>query len=164
MEYAGLCTTGTVMITYQQEAWGKEFFDEAMPFFKAHWKEIGMFKDKMEFFPDEDLYEQLNKLDAVKLYTVRDGTELVGYAVYLLNGHPHYMTTIMAMNDAYYVRPEYRKGTIAIKLLALAERKLKESGAQFITMRSKVAHDFGRMLTRRDYAPIETLFGKYIGD
>ena len=152
------------MLIYQEENYTPDFFREAWDLFVAHWNEVGVFKDKMELFPNEDLYEQLATMGLLKLYVVRHDGVIAGYSAFIIQQHPHYVTTKVAMNDILYVKPEYRKGSLSLKLMNFAEKNLQKEGVQFISMHSKTEHDFGVILRRKGYQPVETIYGKYIGE
>jgi GNAT superfamily N-acetyltransferase len=151
------------MITYQQESFNG-FMEEAWDMLVAHWKEVGVFKKKMEFFPDADMYENLERLGMLKLYTARHDGVLIGYNAFVVQRHPHYITTLAAMNDILYVKPDYRKGSIAIKLMSFSEKALKQEGVKLVMMRSKRLHDFSTILKRKGYTEVETVYGKYLED
>lgn len=152
------------MITYQLEPYSLDFIQEAWDMMNTHWKEVGVFQDKMEFFPDLMAYEALHNEGYLRNFTARKDGMLIGYNVFTVNYHPHYAKTKVADNDIIYISKEHRKGTTGIRLMDYAEKELKKEGINLIMMRTKKEHDFGKILLRKGFMEVETVYGKYLED
>ncbi len=64
-----------------------------------------------------------------KVWTARDGKQLIGYRCYYLDYEP--TTQAMgAVEGPYYLDPEYREGNIGYKLMFGAEPLLKDRGVR----------------------------------
>lgn len=91
---------------------------------ERHWREVGVHMDDVPLACDWDKYEDLERKGILRVIAARRGSELVGYASFMVMPHLHYSTTLHAMNDAIWVQPE-RRG-IGIGLIKAAERALRE--------------------------------------
>lgn len=151
------------MITFQFEN-VDDVIDEIKPLLERHWQEIALNKDKISFDPDYQQYFNLEKLGMLQVCTARDDDKLIGYTVDFILKHAHYQQNKFAMNDILFIAPEYRKGTIAFKLLSKAKEGLKERGVDVHNLHMKVDHPFEALAERLDYTKIEYIYSSYLGD
>lgn len=138
--------------------------DEIGPLLAAHWHEIGQDKARMRLDPHWDGYMALEKAGALAVFAATSGADLVGYAVFFMQRHLHYRTVNVAINDLLYLMPGYREGMAGVRMISELERQLKEAGAQKVFFGVKAWHDFGPLLARRGYAPMETVWAKWVAD
>jgi len=138
--------------------------DDAGELLEMHYHEIALNKDKIKLNPDWEAYEALEDSNQLRIFTVRDEEKLVGYFVLIVSKSLHYVDHLYAVNDIIYVHPEYRKGMLGAKLMKFAEKCLKEDGVSLIMVNTKLHKDFGKLLGRLGYNPIETVYSKYIGE
>lgn len=124
-----------------------------------HWEEIAHFKD-IPLDVDWPVYETAEAAGKLRIYTVRDGGDLVGYAVYTLGQAPHYKGSLQAIQDVIFLAPEYRRGTAGIQLVAYADTMLKAEGAQVTYHHSKVRNPIDLILRRQRYELIERIWAK----
>lgn len=150
-------------ITYQQEALEDIKF-EIQPLLYEHWKEIAMYKDKVDLAPDWARYRGLEESGALHVVTVRDDGVLVGYYVTLIVQGLHYRNTLYGMNDIVIIKPEYRNAGVGKKLFETVEAMLKEKGVQVMTMHMKTYAPFDELCLALNYDYAERLYTKYIGD
>lgn len=151
-------------ITYQEEFMSRLNREEFSGLVKEHWEESALHKDKIFLDPNLELYLELESKGQSKLFTVRDEGKLVGYFLVLVFKHLHYQGNTYAQNDVVFVTKEYRKGFTGIKLIKFAEECLKEDGVDVFNINVKKHKDFGPVLERLGFKPVETVYGKYIGD
>jgi hypothetical protein len=90
-----------------------------------------------------------------KVFTMRDGSQLVGYAVFFLMPHQHYSNHIFAMNDVIYVMPGYR--LYSKNFFTYVESKLDVDVVQY-TMNYDKPHT--GMMEALGYTPSEIVFHK----
>lgn len=88
----------------------------------AHHAEVGVHKEDMPLACDWEKYEALEYQGILRLLGARFDGQLVGYASFLVMPHLHYRTTVHAMNDAIFVRPEHRRTGLALELVRKPER------------------------------------------
>jgi GNAT superfamily N-acetyltransferase len=148
---------------YQQETIATVII-EAMPLFEKHYKELAKHQDKVKYDPNWDFYYKAEQAEMLYIFTARadDGT-LVGYNCYFINPHPHYSGMLCALNDIFYISPEYRGKLAGMRLLKFSEDRLKElRGVNWFFMHMKPEHDFSRMLISRGYDLHEHIYSKVV--
>jgi hypothetical protein len=145
-------------ITYQQEDF-RDIYDEAMPLFVEHWREISHYPD-IELAPDRAIYEKAAEMGMIKVFTAREGTDLVGYAFYFVRPNLHYRNSIQAQQDIIFVKMEKRRGSIGVRLISFADDRLREMGVQVVMQHVKVAHPaLGNLLEKRlGYEHVEQIY------
>jgi len=151
------------MITYQEEEL-KDCVEEMKPLVKRHWEEISLYKDKIKLNPDYDKYLLLASLDMLHVFTARDNGDLIGYFVSFIQPHIHYKDNMFAVNDALFIAPEHRKGSLGYKLFKNAEIALKEMGIHVMLIHSKVHQDFKPLMDKLGFDRVEHTYSKYIGE
>lgn len=151
------------MMIYQEEPVTYSLLEELTPMLEQHWEEVAVNKDRVPLDINYDGYVKLYNSGILKLFTVRNEVELIGYYATMLVNHFHYKSTLFAMNDVVYVKPEYRGKLAGYKLLKFAEDKLKEYGVDVVSVHIKLTHDFSPMMERMGYQTVEKICTKYIG-
>lgn len=96
-----------------------------------HHNEASQYQDLI-LNPDFDMYEKANKLGLFRIYCCLDKDEIVGYLTFVIYMHNHHKQILVASDDIYYMKPEYRKGFNVIKLFKFAEKHLKSIGVSVI--------------------------------
>ncbi len=131
---------------------------EAAPLFRAHWEEVGTFKDAIALDVDAAKIIALEAAGMWHAWTVRDDGVLIGYCCVLVAPHIHYRPHSFAFVDVIYLAPERRRGTAALRLIQAVEAGLPT--ASKIIFHVKVDHDFGALLVRRGYVCTEKNYEK----
>ena len=142
------------------------FYPEALPMLLRHHAEIDDFPE-LPLQIDEHLYRQSEAFDELRIFTARldrgpaDPLTLIGYAIFLIGPDTRHQGSIGARQDAVYVEPEQRKGTVGIQLLKFAEQELRREGVSVVYHFVKRTHpEFGRILARQGYRETETVWAK----
>jgi hypothetical protein len=149
-------------VSFQREYF-KDTVAEARPLLIAHWKELARNKDLIELNPDYSKYLQIEQLDLMRVYTARENGSLVGYAVYMLSPHLHYMDHVWAASDIFWLHPANRKGFTGVKLLKFAETSLRDGGVSVMHTTVKIAHPAaGKVLEYLGHTPIEIGYAKIL--
>lgn len=148
-------------ITYQQE-FLCSFAEESKELLQLHWQEIALNRDRIKLNPDWDAYEALESSGVLKVFTARSDNKLVGYFVVLVGNNLHYKDHLFATNDVIFLHRDYRKGLTGYKLIKFAEKCLSSDGVSVLNINTKLHKDFGPVLSRGGYNPIETVYSKYI--
>jgi GNAT superfamily N-acetyltransferase len=147
-------------ITYQSENPG-EFIDALREILPAHYDELCPCKD----FPLAPDYEAFGRMDAAKMLrciTVREDNQLIGYMIFIVQPHLHYKTCLTAFEDIYYLKKEYRKGRVGLRLFQFAEDVLKKEGVNRVIMHTKVFLDNSRLFEYLGYKFTDKLFSKVL--
>lgn len=122
------------MISFHQETMDRSL-DDIKTCFQRHWEELARNRTIIPLDPDYIRYKNLEKLGHLRVYTVRQGDILRGYAVYFVDFHLHYKMTKWAISDIFWVDPVLRSSfqeIIRRKLARLLHLKFEESvGAGF---------------------------------
>lgn len=137
-------------------------FEEIKPLIARHYEEIALYREHVPLAPDWGRYRYMEQTKSLAVYTARDAGALVGYSVFLLSYHLHYVHTLVAANDILYLAPEHRRGTTGIKLIRHSENDLRRRGVKRIMWHVKCDHDFRAILHRLGYADEEVVVGKLV--
>ncbi len=151
------------MITYQVESW-KEFSREAKELFVAHWEEVALNKEQIPLDVDYSSYELNDAQGSLHIVTVRKDGTLIGYHASIIKPHLHYVSSLTAYTDVYFLTPENRTGRTGIKLFKEVEKTLKDRGVERIITTTKTHLDKGKIFTYLGYKDAERVFTKYIGN
>lgn len=136
------------------DCWG-----EMTDLFGEHYQEIAHFKD-IALEPDELAYFKLAGAGAIRVYTVRDAGELVGYAMFILRPNPHYRSSLTAVQDVLYLKPAYRRGRTGITLIRVSETRLRAEGVQVVYHHVKRTNRVGELLARLGYDLVDQVYAK----
>ena len=76
--------------------------------------------------------------------------------------HLHYKTCLTAFEDIYFLKKEYRKGRVGIRLFQYAEKMLKEQGINRIIYNTKVHSDNTSLFEYLGYSFMDKVFTKLL--
>jgi len=136
--------------------------EELEPLLVEHYKEIAAYQDKIELAPDWERYKTLEESGILKIVTVRDLGELIGYYVFLLIPNLHYSKDLYAVNDIVLIKPEYRNSKIGVGLFNYVECWAKALGVSVMTMHMKTALPFDKLCEGLGWDYLERLYTKCI--
>jgi len=137
------------------------FVEELEKLFPLNYEELCVTKD-FPLAPDYDAYKRLAQAGMLRCITVKADEEVIGYAIFIIQPHLHYRTCKTAFEDIYFIRKEYRKGKIGIRLFQYAEQVLRGIGVQRIIMHTKVHLDHSRLFEYLGYKWTDKLFTKIL--
>jgi GNAT superfamily N-acetyltransferase len=144
-------------IKFQREAFA-DFFDDALPLLTKHKQEIDHWKDT-PLRVERTFYRLREDAGTLRIYTARR-QQLVGYAVFFVDVHPHNGERT-ALADVVYLEPEERRGRVGLNLLLFAEHQLRADGVEAIYHAVKIAHPtLGRILQHQGYEEVERIWAK----
>lgn len=144
------------ILKYQLEKL-EDIYDEILPILKEHYLEIAHYKD-IKFEPNISEYYRLEDIGIIKIYTVREESELIGYAVFIIKSHLHYKSSLTAGQDILYIKKEKRG--FGRDFINWCDGELKKLGVQVVYQHVKANHDFGSMLETLDYKLVDKLYGR----
>lgn len=147
------------MIEFQVET-VDDVQEEITPLLKQHYEEIALYKEHIPFDPDWDRYRALCDAGVLHIVTARDAGRLVGYYISLVLPHLHYQTTLYSHNDVLFVHPDYRGGTLAVRMFKYAEECMVEKGVTVMTIHMKVDLPFDNMVERLGWDYGERMYFK----
>jgi GNAT superfamily N-acetyltransferase len=143
---------------FQKEQLSPELFAEMLPLLTAHYKEIAHYQD-IPLEPDYSSYKHLSDSDCLRIFTARnDDKELIGYCVYFVRENLHYKSSLQAVQDIVYVRPDCRG--VGARLIKWSDEQLKADKVQVVYQHVKSAHNFGPMLERMGYELVDLIYAR----
>jgi GNAT superfamily N-acetyltransferase len=145
-------------VAFQRESVAT-LWPELLPLADEHWREV-RWDPSTEADLDTERYEQADELGLYRMFTLRDRGALIGYAGFWIAPHAMQRGSLQAVADCIYIRPDRRHGLLARNLIARCERALRDLGAQVAHHHVRPARDYGPVLVRLGYAPIETTYAK----
>jgi len=147
------------VISIQQELLYELISDAEKLFADHHQETIG---NELEFTPDWNYYAANEQAGTLRIYTARDGGELIGYAVFFVMPHRKHSKSVFAVSDAIYLRPD-KRGLINFNLLSsFAENQLKAEGVFKIMVTFPVKKDTSPIWYRRGYKDDEKTMSKLL--
>lgn len=163
------------MITYQVETID-DVRPEIEPMFDRHYAEIATDQALKPLVIAWERYYELEMRQWLRIFTARedDGKpqewergvvnpgKLVGYFVTFICPNLHYSQTRIALNDIFYVEPEYRKGTIGYRLMKEAAADLKNLNCDILTIHMKTDYPFRNLLIRQGFRLTEENWEKVL--
>jgi hypothetical protein len=125
--------------------------DELKVLTNAHWDEVRFDYGAMRVDPDWPKYMHLNSLGIIRLYTIRDWGQLIGYASFIVDDHLHFKGKKFAGNDTIYILPEYRNKFTIPRFMKYFESKLAKIGADVIQITTTKTNKHERFMKHSGY-------------
>jgi len=136
-------------------------------FVRLSTEDFGRYRELMEqhseetmdapLHPNLELYRALERKGALYLLGAEEGGRPVGYFSAFVFRDPHH-GFVHAIDDFYFLAPEYRNFRNASAMIRHAERDLEAKGCIFAVLRSPRRRDIGPFLRRLGYVPLETSY------
>lgn len=137
------------------------FVEEMQVLFPLHYEELCVTKD-FPLSPDYAAYKRLADSGMLRCITARADDELIGYIIFIVQPHLHYMTCMTAFEDIYFIRKDYRRGRVGIRLFKYAEDVLKGIGVNRIIMHTKIHMDNSSIFEYLGYKLTDKLYTKIL--
>jgi len=131
---------------------------EAEPLLKQHWEEIALNKDIIKLNPDWRAYAELDRVNALRVFTARKDGKLVGYFVVIVSKALHYADHLFANNDIIFLTKPARKGLTGVKLIKFAIDSLAAEGITKLHINTKAHQPFDAILERLGFEEIERVY------
>lgn len=132
---------------------------EARDIVAANWAETGF---DMPFEPSVEFYEQAEAINAWFGLAAFDEGKLIGYSSAWLYRHPFNLSVVVGSSEALYIKPAYRHGTAAGRLIRATEQEAKKLGASRFMWHTRAGTPFADMLKRRGYEELDVIVMKEI--
>lgn len=148
-------------VTFQTESYEqcRAEIDRLLP---AHYAEIAIHKDRIPLAPDYKAYKEAADAGVLHITTCRKDGEVVGYVVGFVRPHLHYVTTVHAFTDIFWLHPDQRKGGLGVRLLQEYEAALKKRGVVRAYIGTKTFFDLSPLFKRLGWEHIEYMFAKVL--
>ena len=147
---------GRVMKFQREKA--QDVFKEMIPLLEKHWEEIAHYKD-IPLDPDFNIYFNMEDLDMLRVFTARDDENtLIGYAVFFIKANAHYRSSLQALQDVLFIKPDCR-GT-GLKFIVWCDNQLQKEKIQVVYHHVKQSHNFGSALERIGYKLVDLIYAR----
>jgi len=107
-------------------------------------------------------YETLWNSKGLQFITCKDDGVLIGYIIFFIGPHLHYKTCLTAFEDIYFLKKEYRKGRVGLKMFQFAEKHLKNEGINRVVYNTKVKSDNSSLFEYLGYTLVDKVFTKLL--
>jgi len=111
---------------------------------------------------DWDKFYLAEEAGVLRVFTLRCGGVLEGYAAFCLDKDPLKSNTLMANLVVMYLNPKMRRGLVGMKFLKFAEKCLIEDGANQIRLSCTLQRDLSPVFRRMGYLPFTVEYAKEI--
>lgn len=149
------------MMFLYEDVDGLKFIDEMEKIFPEHYEELCVTKE-FPLEPDYEQYRALGKAGMLRTITCRADGQLIGYIAFIVQKHLHYKSCVTAFEDLYFLKKEFRKGRVGIRMFKYAEDVLKQHGVNRIIMHTKVHLDNSKLFEYLGYKHTDKLFTKIL--
>ncbi|HEX7828635.1 MAG TPA: hypothetical protein VF787_03230 [Thermoanaerobaculia bacterium] len=154
-------------VAFHAEPFTRKLYAELLPCLQDHWREVAHFPD-IELEPDVDRYLAAQGAGVLRIFTVRaemppwaQDTDprplVVGYCAFFVQPNPHYRQSLQAAADVLFLARTVRAAN-ALRFLKWCDEQLRAEGVQAVYHRTKVAHDFGKLLERMRYTAVDVTY------
>jgi GNAT superfamily N-acetyltransferase len=119
-----------------------EYINDIKVLLPQHWKELALYQDDIPLAPDYDFYKRADFAGMLAFFAIRhvESHDLVGYAVYFIKAHHHYLGQRWAISDIFWLHPDLRNGGVGKWMFAYVENELKKLGAVVMHTTLKKEH------------------------
>jgi predicted acetyltransferase len=138
-----------------------KFLPEMQKLYPLHYDELSVTKE-VPLEPDYDAYRRMADAGMLRCIICRVDEEVIGYIIFIIQPHLHYKSCMSAFEDVYFIKKEYRKGRVGIKLFQYAEKVLKHIGVKRVSMHTKVHADNSRLFEYLNYKWTDKTFTKML--
>lgn len=145
---------------YQRESIN-DMWDDFIANELSHWDETEGYRHDQPFNPDKDRYFQYAEMGAYFMWAARDGDILAGNVTMYVTPSMH-TRLLLATEDTFYIRPEYRGGGVYSRLFKMVENDLKEMGVYEVILTAKLSNRAGKLLERKGCKHIANQYSKYL--
>lgn len=134
-----------------------EVIPQMRPLLELNWAETGF---DFPFDPDVEMYGRLFSLGLLFAVSARVDGEIVGYCTVCVTPHAHNPAVLVASNDALFVHPDHRSGTVGARLIRFAEDCALERGASRFLWHCRAGTPLAATLERHGYTPADIVVMK----
>ena len=124
--------------------------------FENHFQEAGNFVGDIDFDPDVESFIKLDDANFLRVFTVREGSTLVGYCIHHVYKHLHHRNSLQAIQDAIYIAEEHRG--IGKGFIEWVDNELKSEGVDAVYHYVTLKHDYSKTLISLGYEKFESTY------
>lgn len=136
--------------------------EEMKPLFPEHWKELGLFQDKMPLNPQYNVYYAREVLGELVMPIVRKDGKIIAYWPTFIAPGMHYGSTLTATMDILWVHPDHRQDGVGSLLFETLKNELVRRGVEVWYVGSKNHKQIEWFFHGTGFKPVETYFAQWI--
>ena len=130
---------------------------------EANYAEMERHKQLRKMSLDRAGYDMMDKAGKMRCYSARVGGELVGYATFFLSrGYRYDVSGAMAFSDLWFLKPAFRSGDAAARMLSFVENDMRKNGVIALYMCDPLQRSIWPLLKWAGFMPIETTYEKIL--
>lgn len=149
------------VLTAQIESFAQQI-EEMKPLFPKHYEDLSLHKGRHELMPNYGLALQREEKGELLLATLRKNGELIGYFLGVVAPGAHYQTCLTLIMDMFFIDPNHRGGTGALRLFRCVEREARRRGVHLWFAGSKLHKDTGRLFRAIGMTQVEAYYAKWL--
>lgn len=136
-------------------------WDDVLALATQHWAGTQSYRRHEPFRPSRQRYEACNQTGFLILLTARDHARLVGYLALYLTASMHSQLP-MAVEDTFFLHPDYRGGRNALRFIRYMERRCQARGIHELLFSCEIDNQSGihGLLKWLDYQPVIMQYSK----
>lgn len=150
-------TSEPIPITFLREPYSDGLIQELVPLLMENWRETGADLD-IPLQPLWHRYQSAHEAGMLRIFTVRLGAQLVGYAIYQVMFHSHRGESLEASNDVVWLSPQLRGRFVGYRFIKWHVAVLKAEGVRKARISVKLDHNWGRLLERLGFKAVEQTY------
>lgn len=141
-------------LTFQIESIA-QVWNELMVLVSQHWAGTKSYRRHEPLNPSYERYKACNESGFLVFFTARDGETLAGYFILYLTTSMHSQLP-MAVEDTFFLSPQYRGGTTAYRFLKVVKEQCRAWGVHEILFSCEIENATGiqGLLDKLDFTPV----------
>ena len=144
---------------FAREPYSQALVEEMKPLWTEHFAEVAKYKD-IPLDPNIALYEQMDRLGTLIIFTVRQAERLAGYQIFMMSAHPHFQKSLQAVQDLLFISKAWRLGLAGLQFVKWCDYELAQAGVQIVYQHINSDRDIGALLHRADYVLHDIVYSK----
>lgn len=141
----------------------KELLRDILPELKTivqdHYLEIATYQD-IPLDPDYDRYLFIEETGTLRIFTIREDKELVGYCVLFVHPSLQFKSSVQAVQDLLFLKQDLRKQGIGAQFLNWIDSQLKAEGIQVVYQHTKAGKSFASLLESLGYKLVDQVYAR----
>lgn len=150
------------MITCQPESFGR-VLPELAPLLPVHYEMLALNKAEVPLRPNYAEYLRRETQGECSTIVLRENGRVIGYWIQFVAPGLHYQTCLTATMDIFFIQPEFRSGSAALRLMHGVETENRRRGVLRWFAGEKLHAPVGRLFAACGFEPVERTWAKWLG-
>jgi|SRR5580698_3060090 GNAT superfamily N-acetyltransferase len=139
-----------------------DWYKEALPLLAQHWQELCIDTEKLVLDPHIEAYLYREIQGELMLLVMRLNDHMIGYYLGFLVQNLHYRQIRCNYEDIFWVHPERRNGTYALRLFEEVQKENLRENVQFWKCTAKINTQAPKFLERMGFKKFEECFYQWV--